>query len=156
MTYPDWDPAKSVSANARERLPELAGRFFNAGREVAEPGASYTALHHFRLQSKSFRYILELFDDYYGPGLKKKIESLQNVQQLLGAISDCSATLKLLAKRKDLSVAERAILRRKLEEMARIRIAEFQSLWTKDFSAPARERSWKVYLSRFARAKRTG
>ena len=92
MTPLKWDASKSVAENAKEKLPELAGQFFTAGAEAADEKTAIAAIHHFRLATKHFRYTLELFADYYGPGLKRHIESLKSLQQLLGEVSDCSAT----------------------------------------------------------------
>ena len=148
MTSPKWRTGKTVSENAREKLPELAGLFFSAGRQAARPLTTYTGMHRFRLHTKRFRYTLELFRDYYGPGLESRIESLRDLQQLLGAINDCSATQDLLVKRKDLSASGLITLRRKLERMARARVAAFRRRWSMDFSAAEIECSWSGYLAK--------
>jgi len=150
LTPLKWDTSKTAAENAKEKLPELAAVFFAAGAEAADKRTPFVAIHHFRLVTKRFRYTLEMFDDYYGPGLKRHLESLRTLQQLLGAISDCSATQQLLAERKDLTAAERTRLQQKLDEMARIRVGKFRREWLKDFS-PARQRSWTSYLRKARR-----
>ena len=148
MTPLNWDASRTVAENAREKLPELASQFFSAGAIAADEKTALADIHHFRLVTKRFRYTLELFaGDYYGPGLTHRIESLKSLQQLLGSISDCSATQKLLAGRKDLSVAELSRLHRKLDALARTRVANFRRFWLKNFT-PTHQRSWTTYLSR--------
>jgi CHAD domain-containing protein len=142
-----WNASKPVAENAKEKLPELAGMFFRAGAEVAEEQTPIAAIHHFRLLTKRFRYTLELFADYYGPGLKRHIETLKSLQQLLGEVSDCSATQNLLAKRKDLTPSEHTRLQRKLNGLARVRAAKFRREWLKNFS-PSHARTWTNYLGR--------
>lgn len=149
-----WNPSKTVAENAREKLPELAHQFFTAGRAAASQDTTMEALHRFRLLTKRFRYTLELFRDYYGEGLDRRLHALQTVQQLLGAISDCAATQDLLLARDDLAASERAAVLRKLKRTAALRIAAFRNHWLSNFSDPARERFWTNYLRRFARQKR--
>ena len=146
-----WDGSKTVPENARTKLPELADQFFAAGRTAAAQDTSLAALHRFRLLTKRFRYALELFRDYYGPGLERRIESLQALQQLLGAISDCSATQDLLLSRSDLPTSGRAEFLRKLKRIADVRVSAFRRHWLANFAEPARQRSWVDYLRRFAR-----
>ena len=138
MTPLKWDASKTVAENAKEKLPELAGLFFAAGAEAADEQTPIAAIHHFRLVTKRFRYTLELFADYYGPGLKRHIESLKSLQQLLGEVSDCSATQDLLAHRKDLSAPELTRLQRKLNGLARVRADKFRRFWSKNFVSPSR------------------
>jgi CHAD domain-containing protein len=149
-----WDASKSVAENARQTLPELARQFFAAGRAAATLDSSPKALHHFRLQTKRFRYIIELFGDYYGPALERRIEALRTLQDLLGAINDCSATQDLLLNRDDLHASQRDRLLRTLKATAARRVAAFRRHWLKEFSSPAVEQGWTDYLGRFAR--RTG
>ncbi len=146
-----WEGSKSVAENARDKLPELARGFFEAGRELAASDPSLQALHRFRLLTKRFRYTLELFRPCYGPGLDRRIEALKTLQQYLGEISDCATTRELLAGRDDLSKPERDRLTRQLKVLAAARIARFRRLWRKDFAPPERERWWTDYLRRFAR-----
>ena len=148
-----WSPSKTVAENAREKLPQLAHQFFTAGRAAAAQDTTMAALHRFRLLTKRFRYTLELFRDHYGEGLERRLDSLQTVQQLLGAISDCAASQDLLLARDDLSASERAAFLRKLKRTAALRVAAFRNHWLANFSDPARERFWTNYLRRFARQK---
>jgi CHAD domain-containing protein len=149
-----WDASKTVAANAGEKLPELARSFFSMGSAAATENASLQALHRFRLSTKRFRYVLELFRPCYGPGLGRRISELQTLQQRLGDISDCAATAELLRKRADLSRAERSLLVRRLRELAAVRVYRFQRQWQAEFAPPQVERRWTDYLARYAGARR--
>ena len=146
-----WEGSKSVDANARDKLPELAHGFFEAGRELEKTNPPLEALHRFRLLTKRFRYTLELFRPCYGPGLARRIDALKTLQQYLGEISDCATTRELLAGRDDLSKPEHARLARQLKALATARVAKFRRHWRKDFAHSERERWWTDYLRRFAR-----
>jgi CHAD domain-containing protein len=147
-----WDGSKPVAVNASEKLPELARNFFEMGRAVAGANRSFDALHRFRLAAKRFRYVLELFRPCYGPGLARRIERLQTLQQRLGEISDCATTEALLSKRADLPRAEQARLIRHLKELAAKRVFYFEREWQAEFRAPNVEHWWVDYLSRYAGA----
>src|SRR4029079_9463591 len=83
-----WDASASVARNASQKLPEMTRQFFAAGRAAATLDSSLQAMHRFRIQTKRFRYSLDLFRDYYGPALEQRIEALRGLQDRLGAISD--------------------------------------------------------------------
>ena len=146
-----WNAKRTVVQNARERLPDLAREFLEAGRAAAAPDARLETMHPFRLQAKRLRYTLESFEAYYGAGLKRRLEALQELQDLLGAISDCVATQKLLREREGLPPAERNRLLRILKPITAKRIEKFRAHWRKRYSRPADERWWTGYLARFAR-----
>jgi CHAD domain-containing protein len=143
-----FDKRRTVVENASAALPGLAREFFAAGAQAALPGASPKALHRFRLSVKRFRYTLELFERCYGPGLALRLDALRKLQQLLGDVSDCSATMDLLAERSDVPAAARERIEKRLRGMMRLRCAAFRSHWGREFSPPAAERSWIAYLGR--------
>jgi CHAD domain-containing protein len=149
-----WDVSKTVAENASEKLQELAGGFFEAGRAMAAKEPSFAALHRFRLLTKRFRYTLELFRPCYGPGLAVRIESLRTLQQDLGEINDCAATRELLLQRDDLQPAQRDGLVGHLKMLAVARVAKFRRHWEDEFGQPAREQWWTNYLTRFAGPRR--
>src|SRR2546426_12184826 len=95
-----WEGSKSVAENASEKLPEMARRFFEAGRELAGDAWSFKSLHRFRLHTKRFRYTLELFRKCYGPGLAQRLEALRTLQQHLGDINECATEEALELMRK--------------------------------------------------------
>ena len=150
-----WDGSRPAVENARKKLPELARGFFAAGRGAAEENVSLEAVHRFRLFAKRFRYTLEMFGPYYGPGLERRIEALQDLQTLLGAVSDCSSTRELILERDDLSEAARARLLAGLKQKAGVRLTRFRRHWQDDFSGPAHERWWTGYLAGFARDRKS-
>jgi CHAD domain-containing protein len=149
-----WDASKPVAANASAKLPDLARGLFAAGSELARDRPPMRALHRFRLLTKRFRYVLELFRPCYGPGLDRRIEALRTLQQHLGEISDCAATEELLRGRPDLRRVDRERLIRHLREVAETRVSHFQRHWQTKFAPPTLERWWTGYLARYAVAKR--
>ena len=92
-----WSGSKSVAENARLVLPGLAARYFTAGRALIARKPSPVALHKFRLETKRFRYTLELFNKCYGPGLGQRLKTLQRIQQDLGSINDWATTRRMLS-----------------------------------------------------------
>jgi CHAD domain-containing protein len=149
-----WDPSRSVTENASEKLPEMARGFFAAGRELVSSEVSFETLHRFRLLTKRFRYTLELFRPCYGPGLPLRIETLRMLQQDLGEINDCATTRDLLLDREDLGPAQRDWLAGNLEMLATARVAKFRKYWQDEFGNAQRERWWTNYLARFAGPRR--
>jgi CHAD domain-containing protein len=149
-----WDASKTVAVNASTKLPDLARGLFEAGSALAVDRPPLHALHRFRLLTKRFRYVLELFRPCYGPGLERRIEALRTLQQRLGEISDCSATQDLLRKRADLRRPDRQRLVRRLSEVAETRVCNFQRHWQTEFAPATLERWWIQYLTRFAIARR--
>jgi len=149
-----WDASKTVAVNASAKLPDLARDLFAAGSKLAVDRPPLHALHRFRLLTKRFRYVLELFRPCYGPGLERRIEALRTLQQLLGEISDCAATEELLRERPDLRRADRERLIRRLREITEARVSRFQRHWQTEFAPPTLDRWWTQYLTRFALARR--
>ncbi len=95
----EWDEAASASANSRIRLPALVQSYFDQGRKLLDPSSSPSAMHRFRLETKAFRYTLELFRPCYGPALDGYLGGLREIQDCLGALNDCAATRDLIAER---------------------------------------------------------
>ena len=134
-----WKPQLSAAENARAALPGLAEEYFAAGRKAASHGKSPKELHHFRLKTKHFRYALEMFRSLYGRRLDPQIRRLQEVQRILGKMSDLHSIRGLIDGNPDLA--------RKLEQAARARAKEFRTYWKKTFDAPRQLRAWKARLS---------
>ena len=84
-----WKDSLNLQDNLRRRMPKLASRYFAEGRQATFPGTTWEHMHAFRLQTKRFRYTLELFRDAYGPALDRRIDSLKKVQDYLGDMNDC-------------------------------------------------------------------
>lgn len=86
----------TVQQAARRTLPRMAKVFLREGRRAAEPKAPAKRLHKFRLAAKKFRYTLELLAGCYGPAAGDWLEKLKATQTLLGEISDCAVSIRLL------------------------------------------------------------
>jgi len=139
-----WNASSAAGENAVEHLPRLARRYFRAGRTLLKGKPSPAALHRFRLETKRFRYTLELFRLCYGPGLDLRLEKLREIQVHLGEISDCSATIELLG-RVDRPFA--GFLKRRMAA----KIGALHSYWQDSFDAAGQDTWWTQYLARFAR-----
>lgn len=134
-----WKPQLSAAENAHAALPRLAEEYFEAGRKAASHGKSPKELHHFRVKTKHFRYALEMFRPLYGRRLDPQIRRLQEVQRILGRMSDQHTISGLIDGNPDLA--------RKLEHAAQARAKEFRTYWKKTFDAPHQLRAWKARLS---------
>lgn len=139
-----WSISKTAAQNASLKLPELSRAYFHAGRALLNGNSSLKALHSFRLETKRFRYTLELFRPCYGPSLDQRLACLRKVQDLLGEINDCASTQKLVGnKEKRISTfLERRMARKK---------RELRGYWRQSFDTAGHERRWSDYLARFAR-----
>jgi CHAD domain-containing protein len=120
------------------RLPALAEDFFQSGDAAAAPDSSYRAMHRFRLRAKRFRYTLELFERFYGSEMTTGAQALKGLQDLLGAINDCVATLDLLADDPGAVAA--------IEQLLDDRTRAFQSYWRSRF-LPQKLTWWQHWLS---------
>jgi hypothetical protein len=148
-----WNEAAGPAANARRQLPGLTAEFFAEVRAALGARPSPEQLHRVRLAAKRIRYTLELFRPCYGPGLEARIESLRNLQQVLGEINDCAATRRILANDMPVS-AQRTKVDRFLSSRLRKKTAELRKLWAERFDAPGRDLLWMRYLARNARTPR--
>jgi CHAD domain-containing protein len=138
-----WKPKESVAANARRVLPGKAEAYFAAGDAVATDNATPEKLHEFRLATKSFRYMLELFVPVYGPGLTARIGKVKKVQQHLGVIQDCETLLGMGLKD--------AKLDRYARERMKTRKQEFLDYWRSDMSSATLRKQWSAYFKRYAK-----
>ena len=146
-----WDEETGPAENARKRLPKLAAAYFAKVRKLLAEDPEPAELHRLRLASKRFRYTLELFRPCYAAGLEERIEQLKSVQDLLGDCNDAVASLPRIEKVLWSQAAERARVRKYLEELAAKKAAEFRTQWTAHFDAPGKEAWWTGYLARNAR-----
>lgn len=140
--------SKTAAQNARAELPRLAKSYFKAGRKLLSQEPSGKALHKFRLDTKRFRYTLELFRGCYGPGLDARLLRLGEVQTHLGDINDCAATLRML---KDEYGLRRKGVSKYLERRAERKIREFRKCWETSMDSQGQEEWWVDYLARFTR-----
>jgi len=135
----DWQPLGLARAEASRALPALLRHFFEHGDRVVRPRTSERRLHEFRLATKRARYTLELFEPLYGAAIKGHLEGLRKVQQVLGQLNDCQATLELLDEID--AAAEPAWLDAIALRRDKKR-GEFSRLWLEEFSDPVRREAW--------------
>jgi len=133
-----WKPQLSAAENAHAALPRLAEKYFEAGRKAAAHQRSPKELHRFRVKTKHFRYTLEMFRPLYGRRLDPQIRRLQEIQRILGKMSDRHTISGLIDGNPDLA--------RKLEHAAQARAKEFRKYWKDTFDAPHQLRAWKAKL----------
>jgi CHAD domain-containing protein len=145
-----WNPRLGAAANARRQLPLLVRAYFAQVRTLLAADPPPAELHAIRLASKRLRYSLELFRPCYGPGLKLRLAALQRLQQVLGEVNDCAATLRLLEGLLPAS-PPRGRVERFLRQRASLKAAELRREWHDGFDAPGREQWWLRYLIRNAR-----
>jgi CHAD domain-containing protein len=144
-----WDESRTVARNARLQLTKASRYYFKAGRAAVRAAATPVELHAFRLQTKRFRYTLELFRPIYGPTLDGMIRSLRRIQQLLGDVNDCQATRKLVeANGNPRSLPARRLLRL-LDRREAQRTAELGRLWL-EFDREGACARWIKYLDTYA------
>jgi len=105
----DEEDSGNAAEIARGILPGMTEELFRAGGEAAKAGSTHHQMHRFRLMTKRVRYTLEAFDPVYGAITIEIMESLKGLQEKLGAINDCAATLVMVARKavhRRLAVAE--------------------------------------------------
>jgi CHAD domain-containing protein len=134
----DWKLDLSLEANLGRVLPALAEEFFASGAAALSAPASYQKLHQFRLQAKRFRYTLELFERFYGSEMASGAGILKELQDRLGAINDCAATIVLLGRDRRAVAA--------VEKLLRQRTAVLRSYAQSQFAAPKLD-WWKRWLA---------
>jgi len=139
-----WTASSSVAENAIAHLPGLALQYFRNGRALSQKRLSPRTLHRFRLETKRFRYTLELFRPCYGPGLDQRIEKLREIQNQLGEINDCAATIEMLGRAHP-SFA--TFLKRRMAA----KMGALHSYWQRTFDAAGQETWWTNYLLRFVK-----
>ena len=122
---------------ARGILPGMTEELFQAGSEAAQAGSTHHQMHRFRLMAKRVRYTLEAFDPVYGMATAEIMESLKGLQERLGAINDCAATLVMVARNRSASAA--------VSRLVRERELEFRTYWKRHFG-PKVKGQWKAIL----------
>ena len=145
-----WDPASTSSENAAVVLPTLAQQFFSRGRKLIQLETPDKKLHDFRLRAKRFRYTLELFKPCYGPTLNKHISAIRRLQDHMGTMNDCAATLDLLGTPglRDQQGAQQ--LRDTLNRRISNERAGLFAYWQSHFADGEVEKRWMGYLERYA------
>jgi CHAD domain-containing protein len=132
-----WETGEAPGPNARRVLPALAQQLFRDGDAAAVPESTHQELHRFRLQVKRFRYTLELFEPVYRAEMNLGIAMLRGLQDRLGAISDCGATLQVVKKHRSAAAAVRKLLD--------ARASDFREYWTREM-VPQKRDWWNALL----------
>lgn len=144
-----WKPYESAALNARLVLPKMLRDYFESGRKLDHDSAA-RQMHGFRLRTKHLRYTLEAFVSLYGPGLKKRIDSLRPIQNALGELNDCEVLLAELHKKLPHNV--RIHIRKRADEKQQ----EFLRYWREEFDAADEDKKWEQYLTRSGRRRLSG
>ena len=102
-----------------------------AGRAAAKAGAGFEQMHEFRLLVKRYRYTLEILGGKAPAGIR--IETLEGLQERLGAINDCVTTAGLMDDI-NLSTAENRKIKAALNRLLARRAAAFRVYWRSQHS----------------------
>jgi CHAD domain-containing protein len=132
------DFSKSAAENARILLPKMARRYFDAGRKAIQGKRPPEELHAFRLETKRFRYTLELFRPLYGPNLDRYLKALQELQTALGKVSDYQAIQNVVASDRE--------LQGRIEHAIAGKLKDLRQAW-RAFDSPGQLKRWRTYLA---------
>jgi CHAD domain-containing protein len=132
------NPAQSIATNAREVLPKMAQKYFQAGREAVGEKRSPNELHGFRLNTKRFRYTLELFRPVYGPQLDRYLKALRELQAALGKISDYQAIQRVVHRDR--------VLEAQIRQSLAKRVKNLRHEW-RAFDSDGELKRWRTYLA---------
>jgi CHAD domain-containing protein len=131
-------PSQSAAENARVVLPKMARKYFEAGRKAIEGKRPPEQLHRFRLETKRFRYTLELFRPLYGPNLDRYLKALRELQGALGKVSDYQAIQRVLPADNE--------LQKHIEHHLKGKIKDLRHTW-RAFDSEGQLKRWRTYLA---------
>jgi len=131
-------PTQSAAENARVVLPKMARKYFEAGRKAIDGKRPPEELHGFRLETKQFRYTLELFRPLYGPNLDRYLKALRELQGALGKVSDYQAIQRVLAGDRELKA--------QIEHTLKAKVKELRQTW-RAFDSDGELKRWRTYLA---------
>jgi len=137
-----------VAQSVRSKLPALLRPYYRNGRRMVKTAFGFREFHKFRLRTKRLRYTLEFFRFCYGPGLEERLAGLRQIQDYLGAISDCESVRELVAETLPAKSPDREALEAFLRKRARRKAAELRLYWRRIFDADGAELRWRNYLAR--------
>jgi len=132
-------PAHSAAENARLVLPKMARKYFEAGRKAIEGKRPPDELHGFRLETKRFRYTLELFRPLYGPNLERYLKALRELQGALGKVSDYQAIQRVLASDHE--------IKKQIDQTLKGKVKDLRRHW-RAFDSDGQLKRWRTYLGR--------
>jgi CHAD domain-containing protein len=138
-----WKSSLDVSANVRRTLPKLARTYFKNGDRTFAKDRDWDELHDFRIETKRFRYTLELFSSQYGPGFKDRIEELKQLQDFLGSANDGIVAASLLE-----SIDGTEAVRAELTHKAQVKLKRARSWWRANLGTEASQQRWISYFQR--------
>jgi CHAD domain-containing protein len=131
-------PSQSAAENARVVLPKMARRYFEAGRKAIDGKRPPEELHGFRLETKRFRYTLELFRPLYGPNLDRYLKALRELQSALGKVSDYQAIQRVLSSDAELET--------QIEHALKAKVKDLRHSW-RAFDSEGQLKRWRTYLA---------
>jgi CHAD domain-containing protein len=131
-------PSQSAAENARVVLPKMARKYFEAGRKAIVGKRPPDELHAFRLETKRFRYTLELFRPVYGPNLDRYLKALRELQGALGKVSDYQAIQRVLAGDSE--------LKREIAQALKGKVKDLRESW-RSFDSDGELKRWRTYLA---------
>jgi CHAD domain-containing protein len=131
-------PGRSAAENARVVLPKMARKYFEAGRKAIEGKRPPDELHGFRLETKRFRYTLELFRPLYGPNLDRYLKALRELQGALGKVSDYQAIQRVLSGDRE--------LKRQIDQALKGKLKNLRRSW-RAFDSDGQLKRWRTYLA---------
>jgi CHAD domain-containing protein len=131
-------PSQSAAENARVVLPKMARKYFEAGRKAIEGKRPPDELHGFRLETKRFRYTLELFRPLYGPNLDRYLKALRELQAALGKVSDYQAIQRVLSNDPKLT--------KEIEHTLKGKVKDLHHVW-QAFDSEGQLKRWRTYLA---------
>jgi CHAD domain-containing protein len=140
-----WRDDLDLRSNLQQRLPKLARKYLKKGTDALNGDRSWDEIHRFRLDTKRFRYTLELFVNQYGPGLDAMLDQLRHIQKLLGEANDNIVTSEML---RDIPGTDG--VRDKLAKRAANRLKKLRIWWRNTLMSEAAQEQWIRYLSRYA------
>jgi CHAD domain-containing protein len=129
--------AHSAAENARVVLPKMARKYFEAGRKAIQGKRPPDELHGFRLETKRFRYTLELFRPLYGPTMDRYLKALRELQGALGKVSDYQAIQRVLSDDDELN--------KHLDHAVKGKVKDLRHTW-RAFDAAGELKRWRTYL----------
>ena len=131
-------PSRSAAENARVVLPKLAHKYFEAGRKAIEGKRPPDELHGFRLETKRFRYTVELFRPLYGPNLDRYLKALRELQGALGKVSDYQAIQRVLSSDSE--------VQKQIEHALKGKLRDLRHSW-RAFDSDGQLKRWRTYLA---------
>jgi hypothetical protein len=151
----------SFRDNARTVLPDVLEAFYGHASLI---GTSPEALHELRIAAKRLRYSMEFFESCYGKRLARYLDSIRELQELLGNVHDCDVMIEFLGKRQ-IKLAARLAPESEISgikelivdyERQRAELAEeFTLFWSRRFARGFKTRLLRVILNEEKRTTKT-